>query len=334
MKKMIRSMCAVLSLCVGMGIFLCGCDSKSHQAVIIEREPYEKISYQTAYVQRGELKPSVALELRAEGYEQIKYRAVNEELEVENLHVSVGDKVEKGDLLVSFKSDSINQTIADYEEEKKQKELLVEHYENLMRIDAAADYQADIKMLKQDIYVAQLYIEEAEKKLSDYQIVAKEAGTITEISEYLQNGYYNPGANFMTEVCGTGNYSARTEDAELFTVGETYVAKDGVVSCELRLTDISEGVLTFEPVSDMSAVSESDTLTLTVEKPELSDVVYVDKAAVQMKEGEDGTSETYFVYVVKENGFRRAVPVTTGDTIDNYIVITQGLEGGEKVTLK
>lgn len=334
MKRKIRSIRAVLPLFAGMGIFLCGCASGGKQAVTIEQEPYEKITYQTVEVQRGNLNPSVTLTLSVEGYEQINYSATNSELKLDKLHVSVGDKVQKGDVLVSFESESIEQMIADYEEKKKQNELLVEHYENLMRIDASADFQADITMLREDIQVAQLYIEEAKSRLSDYQIVAKEEGTITRINDYLQNGYYRPGATLLTEVCGTGNYSAATEDTEPFTVGETYTAEAGVASYELRLVDITETVLTFEPISDMSSVSKTNELTLTVEKPQLTDVVYVDKDAIQRVEGEEGNQDTCFVFVMEEDGYRNAVLVTTGDTVNEYTVITQGLNGGEKVTLK
>lgn len=286
-KATIRKVHAILLL-IGIGGVLCGCGSKMAQTVVINQEPYEKITYQTTLVQRGELNPSVTLKLVLEDYEEIEYKGVNEELKLDTVHVSVGDKVEKGDLLVSFDSDNIDQKIRTYEEQKKEKELLVEHYEKLMQIDAAADYEADIKMLKQDIYVAQLYIEEAQGRLADYQIVAKESGTVTEISDFLQNGYYKPGVVFMREVCGTGNYTAETEDEELFTVGEVYTAKDRVAAYEMRLLDITDGVLTFEPLSDMSAAMDLIELTLTVEKPKLTDVVYVDKDAVQLKEGEDG----------------------------------------------
>lgn len=333
MKRKIRSIRAVMWL-AGMGLLLGGCGSGGQQAAIIEQEPYEKITYQTAEVQRGDLNPSITLTLSAEGYEQIKYNATNEELKLDKLHVSVGDKVQKGDILVSFESESIGRLIADYEEQKNQNELLVEHYENLMRIDASADFSDDIANLKEDIQVAKLYIEEAKSRLSDYQIVAKEAGTITEINDYLRDGYYKPGATLLTEVCGTGNYSAATEETEVFTVGETYTAEAGVASYELRLVDITEEVLTFEPISDMSSVSKANELTITVEKPPLTDVVYVDKDAIQIVEGEESTQDTYFVYVMEEDGYRKAVFVTTGDQINGYIVITQGLNGGEKVTLR
>ena len=330
MKKNVRSM---LALFAGMGLFLNGCMSEGQAVVTIEQEPYEKISYQTVEVKRGDLNPSVTLTLNIEGFEQIQYSETNPELALDKVYVSVGDRVEKGDILVSFRSDSLQQAIAEYEDEKKQNQLLAEHYQKLMGIDASADYRSDIALLQEDILVANLYIEEAKKKLEDYQIVAKESGTITKISEYLRDGYFMPGRDLLTQVCGTGNYSASTKSTEAFTVGETYTAVSGVASYELRLTDITDQVLTFEPISDMSSLSEADELVLTVEKPKLKDVLYVDSDAIESVGGEEDKPETYYVFRVKENGYREAVPVTVGDRVNEYIVITQGLNEGERVTL-
>lgn len=329
MKKNIRRMW----IFAGMGLFLNGCMSKGQAVVIIEQEPYEKISYQTVQVEKGDLNPSVTLTLNVEGFEQIQYSATNPELELDKVYVSVGDRVEKGDTLVSFKSDSLQKTIEDYEDEKKQNQLLVEHYQKLMSVDAYADYRSDISLLQEDIVVADLYIEEAKKKLEDYQIVAKESGTITKISESLRDGYFVPGRDLLTQVCGNGNYSTSTKSTDAFTVGETYTAVAGVASYELRLTDITDQVLTFEPISDMSSLSEADELTLTVEKPQLKDVIYVDADAVWIVGGEEDVPETYYVFRVKENGYREAVSVTVGDRVNEYIVITQGVSEGEKVTL-
>ena len=329
MKEKIRQMWVFAC----MGLFLNGCVSKGQEVVVIEQEPYEKISYQTVQVEKGDLNPSVTLTLNVEGYEQIQYNATDPELLLDKVYVSVGDRVEKGDLLVSFRSDSVQQAIADYEDEIKQKQLLVEHYQKLMSIDGYADYRSDISLLQEDITVAQLYIEEAKNKLENYRIVAKESGTIIKISESLRDGYFVPGRNLLTQVCGTGNYSTSTKSTDAFTVGETYTAVAGVASYELRLTDITEQVLTFEPVSDMSSVSEADELIMTVEKPQLKNVVYVDADAVKSVGGEDGVPETYYVFRVKENGYREAVSVSVGDRVNKYIVITQGLSEGEKVTL-
>ena len=61
-----------------------------------------------------------------------------------------------------------------------------------------------------------------------------------------------------------------------------------------------------------------------MEKPQLKNGIYV--AAVDVP-------ETYYVFRIKENVYREAVSVTVGDRVNEYIVITQGLSEGEKVTL-
>lgn len=324
----------ILVLLLAMLSLLSGCGTNVQQVVTITKEPYEKFDYQTVEVQRGDLSASVTLSLEPEGYEEIPYYASKEELELEKVHVAVGDMVKKGDILVSFESEKIKQVIADYEDAKKQNELLVEHYENLMRIDTEADYQADVKMLKEDIHVAQLYIEEAKNMLAKYQVVAEGAGVITDISEYLQNGVIKPGVELLTQVCGTGKYQAVTTQTDVFTVGEVYTATAGNDDYEMRLLSMEDNTLTFEPVSGMTVLAGGDSLTLTVEKPEQKDVVYVNRYAVYTIEGKDGAEDTYCVYVMQENGYQRAVMVTVGEQIEDNMIITTGLNGGEKVVIR
>lgn len=313
---------------------LTGCRASEQQVVTITRPSYEKLTFQTAEVMRGDLMTSMTLKLTAEGYTSIVYRAPGEEFQLEEVYVSVGDRVRKGDILVSFESESIRQLIADYEDGKSQKELLLAHYENLMQADKDADYEADITMLREDIQVAQLYIEEAEMLLSDYQIVAKEDGIITQISEYLQNRVAEPGVELITQVSGTGRYLASASDTEAFAAGEIYPVSDGETEYELRLAVIGDDTLIFQPVAGGMLLSPDGTLTLTLDMPEQKNVVYVNRHAVNTVKGEKGEEDTYCVYVMMDNGYQRAVFVEPGERIGDNIIITEGLDGGEKVVIR
>lgn len=319
MKKNFLFLCLIL--------FLNGCGESKQNVVTLNRTSYEKLGYEATEVQRGDLQPELTLKLRAEGYERITYDATNDELQLDTVYVSVGDKVEKGDILVSFQSESIQEIIDSYEEQYSQNQLLVEHYTNLMKIDASQDYSEDISMLNQDMAVAKLYVEEAKEKLSRYQIVAKESGTITEMNNYLQNGTFVPGRKLITEVCSTGNYQSERPEGYEFAIGETYTTNVGSVSYELQVTEVNEDTIIFTPISDMSSVSESDILEIVVQQPLLTDVVYVNATAIHEVE------DAYFVYVLDEEGYREALPVSIGNRVAEYIVITDGLTGGEKVTL-
>lgn len=314
--------------------FLSGCGTKEQPVVVITNPSYEKLTFQTEEVKRGDLSTSVELELTAEGFKEVSYRVFKDGLEVDKVYVSVGDRVKKGDVLVSFKSEEIRKKIADYEDDKSQKELLLKHYENLMQIDEELDYESDINMLREDIQVAQLYIEEAGKLLADYRIVAEGDGIITDISDYLQNGVIEPDVQLLEQVTGTGRYVTEVADVGLYAVGEAYTVSIDGMECELKLTQIEGQTLAFEPVSGAALVSVDDELTLIREMPERKDVVYVNRHAVCTINGSGDEEDAYCVYVMQESGFQHAVFVTLGERIGNDIIIEKGLNGGEKVVIR
>jgi hypothetical protein len=84
----------------------------------------------------------------------------------------------------------------------------------------------------------------------------------------------------------------------------------------------------FEPVNDMAGVTEADTLTMTIQKPTVAGVIYVNKNIVF--EGSDGKN---YVYVLTEDGYREAKEVTVGETVDDYTIIKSGLTAGEQVVV-
>lgn len=315
-------------------LFFSGCGSMKQQVVTITQPSYEKIAYQVTEVQRGDLSTSMTVKLVPEGYEEIIYSAPKEEFKLDEVYISVGDRVKAGDILVSFESEQIRNTIADYEDEKGQKELLIAHYEKLMQADKELDYEADIKMLREDIQVAELYIEEAEKLLAEYQIIAEEDGIITDISEYLQNRVTKPGVELVTQVSGTGRYLATVSDTEMFAEGEVYSVSADEIEFELHLAEINDGTLIFKPVSGTEILSADKFLTLTLELPNQKDVVYVNRHAVCTINGKEDEEDTCCVYVMQENGYQRAVFVTPGERIGDNIIITEGLSGGEKVVIR
>ena len=64
----------------------------------------------------------------------------------------------------------------------------------------------------------------------------------------------------------------------------------------------------FEPVSDMSAVSDAQIFSMEVTRPAIENAVYVQKDAVHEKDGR------YFVYTLDENGYRQAVWISAGSS--------------------
>lgn len=300
-------------------------------------DAYSMRAYETTTVQKGDIAPVLSLNLQPDEYTTTNYRLESENDEIDKINVSVGDKVNAGDVMVSFKSEDIQDLIDTYETQKSDNELLIEHYMKLMEIDSSQDYTAEIESLREDTEIASLYLEEQNEKLSEYNLIAEKSGTVTFVSDNLQWGYAPAQETLVTVASGSSNYTADTDDDYDFVIGETYQAEFGIATYDMKLVEITEYVdaatgkdmrtLLFEPLSDMTGLSESDTIVLEIHKPVIENVVYVDKNAVFSVE------DKQYVYLVNEEGYRVAKEVTQGTVVDDVVIIESGLEGGEQVTL-
>lgn len=304
----------------------------------INIEPYSKTEFNTEKVQSGDIQSSLSLELKPDGYTSKNYSIEQSDYKVQDINVKEGDKVKKGDVMIQFEAKDIQKTIEEYTDQKEQAQLSVDHYTRLAAIDSGQDYSSDIASAKQEIEIANTYIEEQNEQMKAYQVIAEQDGTVTYVNADLQYGYATPKTTLVTVDSGSSNYVAETEDSYEFTEGKVYTASFEeaefdmkLVSCE-RYTSTATGLemqtVTFEPVDDMAGVTEADTLEMIIEKPVVKNVVYVNKKAVF-----DGADSNKYVYVVDENGYRSAVEVTVGDTVDDYTVIKTGLEAGEQVVI-
>jgi multidrug efflux pump subunit AcrA (membrane-fusion protein) len=315
----------------------CGTKTANDSKPSINIESYTKIGYDTTTVQSGDISPVLELSLTPDEFETKSYKIEQSDYEVEKVNVAEGDRVEVDDVMVEFKADDIQKTIDEYTEEKEENEMLIEHYQKLQQI-SGEDYSSDIEGLREDIDIANTYIEEQNEKKKDYSLIAEKAGTVTYVNEWLNYGYVNANEVLVTVASGSSNYTATTDDSYEFKVGDVYQADFQLASYDMKVVSVNEykdaatdknmKTILFEPMENMTGVTETDKLTMTIKKPVISNVVYVDENVVL--ESEKGK---YYVYTINEDGYRTAVEVTIGDTVDGYTIIETGLTAGEQVTL-
>ena len=278
------------------------------------------------------------LKLSPDEFETKNYKVSQDDYEVEKVNVSKGDRVKAGDIMVQFKADDIQATIKEYTEQKAENELLIEHYQKLMQIDGSEDYSDDIASLKEDIQIADTYIKEQNEKMKEYCLIAEKDGTVTYVNEWLGYGYASSSDNLVTVASGSSNYTATTDDDYEFKKGDVYQADYEVASYDMKVIDVSQyedkatgkqmQKILFEPVDSMAGISEEDVLTMTIHKPVISNVIYVDEKAINEK-----SEDNYYVFTINDDGFRTAVDVTIGETVDGYTIIKSGLKAGEQVTV-
>ncbi len=313
-------------------LLLSGCGkNKEQDRADIKINEYDKITYETVEVEQGDIVPTLTLSIQSDTFQRKNYFPKQDEMEVDQVYVTEGDVVSQGQTLVSFKSGDISEKIDEYENQYAEDQILIEHYTRLMEIDKEQDYTEDIKLLKQDMDVCSLYIQELNAKLESYSIKAEGSGTVVVVSDVLDYGIVNSGDSILSVIYGTGEYYATTDEDYDFVINQVYEAVYAKSTYSLRLVSIEETEdgkekkLNF--VMAVDGVTGVEKMGMVLNKPTLKDVLYVSKDAVNY------VDDKAFVYKLDENGFREAIYITVGQTIEDVTIIQTGLNKGDKVVI-
>ncbi|MBE5942385.1 MAG: hypothetical protein E7264_07605 [Lachnospiraceae bacterium] len=315
-------------------VILTGCNTKgvvNSDAPQVTIAEYQKDIYQTTIVQCKTIEPKLVLTLTPDEYEVNSYSIQQDLLKVAECYVEEGERVEAGEVMVTFENDGLEKAIEQYEQRKTEDQLLIDHYTKLQKIDRSQNYKKDIKKLKADISVVQAYINEKKAMLSDYQLVASKAGVVTDVSEQLHQGYARKASTLIKVASGSSNYITATSDDYAFQVGDTYDATCNMASYEMKVINVvnedEKHQIVFEPVSDMTGITETDELILEIAKTPISNAICVEEEAIVT------VRDNKYVFLLDEQGYRHAVPVTVREVIDGYAILSNGIEQGEQVTL-
>lgn len=342
-KGKLKKSVLLIGLCAG---FLTGCGSSKKELLVPDKEEYVKSEHVVETVMCGDLESSFSLTLKGKDYTRIDYSLKaqninqmldNHELTFDGCYVTKGQKVKKGDLLISYTSKKLDDEVKSYQDEIDSNNSTIEHYRRLMNIDGSVDYSDAIEKLEDRNEVLYLYKKEADDKRKDFKIYAEEDGTISFIFEDMIQywGYIWTGSDqfiVMTESTGSSIFSVKTDENYDFKIGDVYEATTAINTYRMKLTAIDEDgdkkALTFEPEDPSILIPSDAVLTMRINRPVMKNVVYVNTKAVHKTD-----DERYIVYVLDEDGFRHATVVETGNIVEGKIIISSGLTGGELVSL-
>ena len=331
-KSIIIFLHCLLVIAVFMG---CGREKKMEQAVITIPH-YEIMEHETVLAKKKDVTPKITLELKPKDYNVHSYSVDDENLELDKLEVSVGDEVKKGEILASFQSDELSEELKEYEAELRSGQLKLEHLRRLNEIDSKDSYKNEILNQSQELSIIELKIEDCKRRLSGYSLVADENGVVTQIDEEFSYGYVSSDVPLIQITSASNEYEAVCEEEYPFSKGELYTARFGSASYKMKVTSVDrsngEMHINFIPVRVLKEVSVTDTLTMTLKKHTLKQVICVPISSVFSKDNID------YVKVVDEQGFPTVIEVKTGSRVSGtepeQIVIEQGLKGGERIVVQ
>lgn len=327
--------------------------------------PPTEISYtrrerETTVVEKGNITPTFTADLSLSGYEEKNYSIDQGKMdEIEMLYkakfgelmVEEGDKVNIGDTLLSFESEILDKRSKEWESTKTTASLKREHLQNLQALDEKNDYYDDILDLNNDITLANQYVSDVNDVYSTMNIIADKEGYVSFIDESVKDGFIVTSAPIIRVVSDDGYYvldrstkQNRDKIKEFFDItsemefkpGDRFEARYNLNEYEVEVIEdpnatasstdaASSDKVYFKLVNDVPLKDKS--LKITKELPEIKDACYVDKRAVFIVD-----NETY-VYKVMDDGFYKAVKVTTGELVGLNVVIREGLEEGETVVI-
>lgn len=347
MKRKIVSGTVVGALLIAM---LAGCSGQEEYEIVpVPKDIYQKMTYETVTVQKGDMVPILTINLTQNAYEQISYSLEISDLKVKEVNVAPGDAVTEGQVLVVFESEELEKELEKKRDEVETKRFLLEHTKNLRAIeddgtdskenlDRMAKYDSEgrigsIPSLEDDIKVAEIFLAEAQKKLDACTVKAKKDGVITYVNQGLKSGVCSQGATILTEASGDLHFYAEVKDDYPINVGDKFTAESASMSCTLMVTKI-EGdersrTLYFDPADIGSTYITDEKFVITITKEQMNDVVYVDEKTINVNK-----DNKKYVYVLNEDGFRDVVYVESNMIVNGMAIIEDGLEGGEEVVVK
>ena len=230
----------------------CG-QAKLDPLVKLPESSYAQVERMTTTVKRGDLTPVYEDTILLSGYEETSYRVGDElfrnldggyEVKVDSVNVQMGDTVKEGDVMLSFSSKKLEEQRLENEKTKRHAVLSIEHFEKMKDINPFLDFTLDIADLRDDMSLAQTYIDEVDKVYGQLNVIAQKDGIVSFVDPSVTDGFLAFGKPMFIVASDDGYYTAqpwkgREGSDELrgisFAVGERFAAKSRLAEYEVEV---------------------------------------------------------------------------------------------------
>lgn len=371
-KKRCINRAGVVLLAAMLLLSASGCGGSERALVHIGTPSIEEKDYTTTFVVRGDVTYELEEELHLVNYVESKYGLSSKlmdsmmlkDVAFDKLYVSVGDKVKKGDVLLTMSSKSLEDEIDSYTEQKEKAQLEKIHYNNRTAIDNDEDNSMAIARCDQDINVATGYLAELESKKENLTIRADEDGEVIDISDQAISGTMSNTDGLLTIASGDDTYFLETEEKTTLSVGQIVTSTNKLLRYDMVVTNVEKssagtkvyfkilgiegkveneaelaaslvGIASPGDATETDAMKDAQVsdrekiivhgLTVPIAEETRKDVLYVASSAVTERDGR------YFVFMIDEHGARVSREIKVESVLGEYAIITDGLVEGDEV---
>lgn len=375
-KKRCINRAGVAMLAAMLVLSASGCGGSERALVHIGTPSIEEKDYTTIFVVRGDVTYELEEELHLVNYVENKYGLSSKlmdsmmlkDVAFDKLYVSVGDKVKKGDVLLTMSSKSLEDEIDSYTEQKEKAQLEKIHYNNRTAIDNDEDNSIAIARCDQDINVATGYLTELESKKENLTIRADEDGEVIDISDQAISGTMSNTDGLLTIASGDDTYFLETEEKTTLSVGQIVTSTNKLLRYDMVVTNVekssagtkvyfkilgiegkveNEAELAAELICTASPGDASATATATDAENDTKvsdrEKIIVHGLTVPIAEetrkdvlyvASSAVTERdgrYYVFMIDEHGARVSREIKVESVLGEYAIITDGLVEGDEV---
>lgn len=264
---------------------------------------------------------------------------------VKKIFVKEGMRVKEGDRILQYVIQSSENTLKEAENNIAKINMQIQHAKRLMQLEVEKaektgagqkeirgiknQYNQQIKSFESSLKLLKIDAKIAKEEIEEEEITASVSGVVTYVDKSAE-GTYGKSDEPTIKIEGAkknrfeanSEYASHCKDGEVVTIevlGQEYKA---TVKKDKDSTD----TVYFYPNTKLSI--EDDTIcSYMVVLKEKKDVLYLPSSVVY------SMGNKHVVYYEDENGLKSTKEVTVGETINNFVEITGGLEENEQIVV-
>ena len=286
---------------------------------------YEGASFNKVAVTRGTLAKTEEISGKYKG-------TVKEDIEpdgasvIKKIYVKKGDRVKAGDVIMQYELPGSEKTLKESNEKIAKTELQIKQAKELMTL-AKNQYEQQIKALESSLELLKMDAKIAKEEIKEEQITASVNGVVTYVDSKAEGTYGTEGeAAVKIEGKKKNRFEANSKYASHCKEGDTVTieVKGQEYKATIKRDKESTDSVYFYPKTKLN-MEDGTVCSYQVVLKERKDILYLPSSIVY------SMGDKHVVYYEDANGLKSTKEVSVGETIDNFIEITGGLEENEQV---
>ncbi len=329
-------------------VFLCmltGCGllptEEEFQAAPVTKNS-DDMEYNKVKVKKGDLKKTMEIVGKYRGTTQEEITADGVSM-IKKIYVKKGQHVRIGDKVMSYELPGSENTLRQSKNNIEKLRLQIRHANQLKAAEMKrlkhlggsaseiqnikTQYDQQIRSYKSSLYLLQLDVKIARREIKDELITAFVTGKVVEVMDNVE-GTYGSSEDPIVVIEGkkenrfvaTSPYAKYCNDGEMCSVE----IRNHEYKAILHRSKKNKKKIWFTLKTPVD-FDDGTVCSYQVSLKEDKDVLYLPSAIVYKM------GDQHIVYMEDENGLKTMKEVTVGDTVNQYTIITSGLEENDEV---